>query len=48
MVGLDNSYGHPHFKTLYYLGQLSAKIFRTDQNGDVKFLSDGQNWQYVK
>jgi len=44
-VGLDNQFGHPHFRTLYYLQQLGAKIFRTDQDGDVEFVSDGHNWE---
>jgi len=43
-VGLDNSFGHPHFKTVYYLTQLGAIIFRTDQGGDVEFVSDGHKW----
>ncbi|MFA6422705.1 MAG: MBL fold metallo-hydrolase [Candidatus Buchananbacteria bacterium] len=45
-VGLNNSFGHPHFKTLYYLKQLGVKLFRTDQDGDVEFISDGQKWSY--
>lgn len=41
-VGKNNSYGHPHYRTLYYLKQLGAQIFRTDQEGDLVFTSDGQ------
>lgn len=40
-VGADNTYGHPHYRTIYYLEQLGAKIFRTDQSGDIEFDSDG-------
>ena len=44
-VGLKNSYGHPHYRTLYYLKNLGAKILRTDESGDIKLRSDGQNFQ---
>ncbi|MFA6428860.1 MAG: ComEC/Rec2 family competence protein [Candidatus Buchananbacteria bacterium] len=41
-VGANNSFGHPHFRTLYNLQQVSAKILRTDQAGDIEIVSDGQ------
>lgn len=44
-VGADNTYGHPHYRTIYYLEQLNAKIFRTDQDGDIKFSTDGVKLQ---
>jgi len=44
-VGKNNSYGLPDYKTIYYLAQLGAQVFRTDEVGDVKLLSDGKSWQ---
>jgi len=41
-VGANNNYGHPHQEVLDRLEKY-AKIFRTDQNGDVKIFSDGEN-----
>ena len=37
-----NSYGHPTPETLQRLENFGIKIFRTDKDGDVKFISDGQ------
>ena len=39
--GKDNTYGHPHKETLETLSNFGAKIFRTDQDGRVTFISDG-------
>ncbi len=44
-VGLDNSYGHPHFRVLNELKKAGAEIFRTDQLGDLIFCSNGQDFR---
>lgn len=41
-VGKDNSFGHPHYRTLYYLKQMETEIFRTDRSGDVIFIDNGR------
>jgi len=46
-VGKDNSYGLPNYRTIYELKKLGAEVFRTDETGDIKFFSDGKNWQLV-
>lgn len=38
-----NTYGHPTPETLQRLEKFGIKVLRTDTNGDVKFLSDGNN-----
>ena len=40
-VGKSNSYGHPHQEVLETLKKYGIKILRTDQNGDIKIISDG-------
>lgn len=45
-VGKDNSYGHPYQEVLERLEKY-AKIFRTDQNGDIKIFSDGENLRII-
>lgn len=40
--GRDNKYGHPHPETLERLEAAGAKIYRTDEAGDILFSSDGQ------
>ena len=40
-VGKDNSYGHPNPKVLGRLEKYGIIISRTDQQGDIKFFSDG-------
>jgi len=40
-VGAKNTFGHPTPEVLQRLEKSGIKIFRTDQNGDVKFVSNG-------
>jgi len=39
--GKDNSYGHPHEEVLKSLEELGINILRTDQDGDIKIISNG-------
>lgn len=41
--GKNNSYGHPHAETLSRLEDEDVQIYRTDQMGTVKAVSDGKN-----
>jgi len=41
-AGADNSYGHPHYRSLKNFQRTGAEIFRTDRNGDVVFIGDGE------
>lgn len=43
-AGKDNTYGHPNEKTLDLLNgkSWSAKVYRTDENGDIIVKSDGK------
>ncbi|MFH1036553.1 MAG: ComEC/Rec2 family competence protein [Patescibacteria group bacterium] len=45
-VGRNNSYGHPHQKVLESLVKFAIKILRTDLNGDIKIISDGENLKF--
>ena len=38
----DNKYGHPHQETLEKLKNYGIRILRTDQDGDIKIISDGK------
>lgn len=46
-AGADNRYGHPTAVTLERLAQSGAHIFRTDQQGTVRMLSDGKTVEVV-
>lgn len=37
-----NSYGHPAAETLQMLGDLGIKMLRTDKDGEVEIVTDGQ------
>lgn len=37
--GKKNSFGHPHYRTLYNLENVGSKILRTDISGDIFFVS---------
>lgn len=41
--GADNSYGHPHKGTLQKLQKLSVRVLRTDEDGTIVMLSDGED-----
>lgn len=41
--GKNNSYGFPTVDVLQRLENFGIKVFRTDEAGDVKFVSDGNN-----
>lgn len=41
-VGAKNRYGHPNQQTLDTLTRFGVPTFRTDLDGDVKFVSDGR------
>ncbi len=40
-AGRKNTYGHPTQEVLNRLAAFGTRIFRTDQDGDVTFISDG-------
>jgi len=40
-LGENNIYGHPHKETLESLNEADAKIYRTDQSGDITFHIKG-------
>ncbi|PIR91905.1 MBL fold metallo-hydrolase [Candidatus Falkowbacteria bacterium CG10_big_fil_rev_8_21_14_0_10_44_15] len=42
-VGKDNTFGHPSLRTIKRLEKLGAEVYRTDNNGWVKIISDGVN-----
>ncbi|MFN3479659.1 MAG: ComEC/Rec2 family competence protein, partial [Thermodesulfovibrionales bacterium] len=46
-VGRENPFGHPHEETIERLGNIGAKIFRTDRDGAIK-LTEGERGFNVK
>lgn len=43
MCGKDNSYGHPHDETTSKLRDAEVELYRTDENGTIVFISDGED-----
>ena len=41
--GEENSYGHPHSETLNVLRAMGVKVFRTDEQGSIIAVSDGED-----
>ena len=41
-VGADNSYGHPNDHTLELLEDAGARIYRTDESGDIRLTFDSE------
>ncbi len=46
-VGEKNRYGHPHSNTLQLLSTFGVAFKRTDLDGTVEVVSDGENWRVV-
>lgn len=42
-----NSYGLPAPSVMSYLQSHVRKVFRTDENGDIKVVSDGHSWSVI-
>lgn len=42
-AGKNNSFGHPSLRIIKRLERLGAEVFRTDEDGSVKAVSDGIN-----
>lgn len=43
-----NSFGHPSFRVLRNLEKIGAQILRTDEIGDIIFITDGNNLKLIK
>ncbi|NQV00228.1 MAG: MBL fold metallo-hydrolase, partial [Parcubacteria group bacterium] len=43
LLGENNRYKHPHPETLSKINDLDINLFRTDENGDIKCVSNGEN-----
>ena len=43
--GADNRYGHPARQTLDRLKKAGVKIYRTDLNGEIAIISDGNKFE---
>lgn len=43
-LGRKNPYGHPHQEVLERLEKYEIEILRTDESGDIKIVSDGNNY----
>lgn len=41
--GEGNSYGHPHVETVDKLEKMNLEYYRTDRDGHLVFVSDGEN-----
>ena len=44
-LGAGNKYGHPHPETLALLARLGIPLKRTDRDGTVILVTDGQGWK---
>ncbi len=45
--GIDNDYGHPHREIRSLLEKYNTTVYRTDQNGTITAISDGQNIEFL-
>ncbi|MFA9377635.1 MAG: ComEC/Rec2 family competence protein [Lachnotalea sp.] len=45
--GIDNEYGHPHQATLDKFNALNIMVYRTDKNGTIVAVSDGEDIRWT-
>ncbi len=43
-VGKNNRFGHPHKEIMRLLGDKDIRVLRTDVDGEVELVSDGERW----
>lgn len=43
-VGKNNRFGHPHEEIIKILRDKAISILRTDQDGEIEIISDGEKW----
>ena len=43
-AGVKNRYGHPHREVIEMLRQAGIDVYRTDEEGDVEVVSDGESF----
>ena len=46
-AGRKNRYGHPHQEVMDRLRQFGIKILRTDEEGDIRFVTNGVDFDFV-
>lgn len=42
-LGKDNKYGHPHRETIALMDEMGITVLRTDRDGTIVAISDGEN-----
>ncbi|MFH1866507.1 MAG: ComEC/Rec2 family competence protein [Patescibacteria group bacterium] len=47
-VGKNNRFGHPYGEIIARYESMDVKVLRTDQQGTIRFKSDGKEWQFLK
>ena len=47
-AGRRNRYGHPYQAVLDRLKSFGITIFRTDEDGDIAFVSNGSRWNRLR
>jgi competence protein ComEC len=47
-VGEKNNFGHPSLRILKRVERMGINILRNDNDGDIKFISDGEKLEYFK
>ncbi len=46
--GVDNTYSHPHEETIHRLALCGIETYRTDTDGTVVLLTDGENLSFTR
>ena len=47
-VGANNTFGHPNSGVLERLQKLGTKIYRTDENGEISIITNGETYKIKK
>ena len=46
--GRDNTYGHPAAEVIYRLNLFKIELLRTDKDGSIVFVCDGEELEYIR
>ena len=48
LCGDNNTYAHPAGEIIYKLDIMGIRLLRTDRDGDIIFVCDGENIEYIE
>ena len=46
-AGKNNKFHHPHLRVLRNFSKVNARVYRTDERGDIILKTDGKTYEFI-